>query len=160
MRISSLKAFHEHVGEAIMYCQRVEYNLKLIYAALQVESDYVAGNQPSSMLRYDIFHENFKTIQSKSMGDILSKLEERDEKMGGNRYLRAQEYELLKELKDIRNHWAHEGYLQFLYSVGKDYEENFRIQAKKLKADFETVRGLYESVEKVSVETLQNCKII
>lgn len=153
MRIATLNTFHEYVGKVIMYCQRVEYNLKLIYAALQVKSDYVDGNQPSSMLRYDIFHENFKTIQSKSMGDILSKLEDLDP------YFYAYESELLDELKSIRNHWAHEGYLQFLYS-GKDYEENFRIQAKKLKADFETVRGLYESVEKVSVETLQKYIII
>lgn len=159
MRIATLNTFHEYVGKVIMYCQRVEYNLKLIYAALQVKSDYVDGNQPSSMLRYDIFHENFKTIQSKSMGDILSKLEERDEKPDGNRYLGAQEYEWLKKLKDIRNHWAHEGYLQFLYS-GKDYEENFRIQAIKLKTDLEKVRGLCDKVENVRLDTLQLYEII
>lgn len=155
MRISSLKAFHEHVGEVIMYCQRIEHDMKVIYAALETDSVY-AGLKTSKS-KTDVFRENYKKIESKSMGDILKKLKNLD---AFNPYFYASEYEWLEKLKDIRNHWAHEGYLQFLYSVGKDYEENFRIQAKKLKADFETVRGLYESVEKVSVETLQNYNII
>lgn len=153
MRISSLKAFHEHVGEVIMYCQRIEHDMKVIYAALETDSVY-AGLKTSKS-RIDVFRENYKKIESKSMGDILKKLKKQDTSSGGNPYFYASEYEWLEKLKDIRNHWAHEGYLQFLYS-GKDYEENFRIQAEKLKTDLETLLSLVVKVEDVRLETLQH----
>lgn len=159
MRISSLKAFHEHVGEVIMYCQRIEHDLKLIYAALKTDSVYAGRKQSSSTSRTDVFREYYKKIESKSMGDILSKLEKLDTLSGGNPYFHDYEYDSFDELKSIRNHWAHEGYLQFLYS-GKDYEENFRKQAEKLKTDLEKVRGLCESVEDVRLDTLQIYEII
>lgn len=152
MRIATLNTFHKYVGKVIMYCQRVEYNLKLIYAALKTDSVYKSLKQTSKS-RTDVFRENYKKIKSKSMGDILSKLEDLDP------YFYAYESELLDELKSIRNHWAHEGYLQFLYS-GKDYEENFRIQAIKLKTDLEKVRGLCDEVENVRLDTLQLYEII
>lgn len=154
MRISSLKAFHEHVGEVIMYCQRIEHDMKVIYAALETDSVY-AGLKTSKS-KTDVFRENYKKIESKSMGDILKKLKNLD---AFNPYFYDFEYEWLEKLKDIRNHWAHEGYLQFLY-CGKDYEENFRIQAEKLKTDLETLLSLVVKVEDVRLEALQNFEII
>ena len=154
MRISSLKAFHEHVGEVIMYCQRIEHDMKVIYAALETDSVY--ASLKTSKSKTDVFRENYKKIESKSMGDIWSKLKKLD---AFNPYFYDFEYDWLEILKNIRNHWAHEGYLQFLYS-GKDYEENFRIQAEKLKTDLETLLSLVVKVEDVRLETLQLYEII
>ena len=94
MRISSLKAFHEHVGEVIMYCQRIEHDMKVIYAALETDSVY-AGLKTSKS-KTDVFRENYKKIESKSMGDILKKLKNLD---AFNPYFYDFEYDWLENSK-------------------------------------------------------------
>lgn len=93
-----LNDFHHYVGELLMYCQRIEHDIKWIYAG---------------MLNGDLTY-NFNIIGKHTLGQVLNKLEQLDNS-DGKPYFSINEYNLLEKIKDIRNHWVHQSYVNFLY---------------------------------------------
>lgn len=136
--MNSLDTFHRLVGELIMYCQCIEHDIKLIYAG---------------MLKGD-FDTNFQEVADSPLGPVLKKLESLDNS-DGNPYLSTEDYSLLDQIRDIRNHWVHKAYTKFVYYQDGLYDKNFLQQFRKLENDHNRLAKLSKSIEEVRLDVLK-----
>jgi hypothetical protein len=129
--------FHFYVGRTIMHCQTIEHDIKLIYAGMK------AGDMD----------ENLNLIDEKKMtlGMVLKNLKELDYS-DNNHFFSEGDYDLLKNITEIRNHWAHKAYCEFVYS---DNESDFIRQARRLENDHNRLEKLSETIEKVRFKALR-----
>ncbi len=137
--IKDLQEFHYYVGETIMFCQCIEHDIKWIYAG---------------MLRGDC-DENFNTISKEkwTFGKTVSKLEELDN-CDNDPYFDKEDYALLKRIAKIRNYWAHNAYVDFVYE--KSNEKAFNKVSKRLENDHNRLEKIHDSVEKVRLDVLKD----
>lgn len=136
--INNITEFHESVGKILMECQCIEHDIKLIYAG---------------MLKGD-FDGNYEIVAEQPLGPVLKKLESLDNS-DGNPYLSGQDYELLDDIRDIRNHWAHKAYTMFVYKRGQEYNDAFTRQARRLDNDLNRITKLSGSIERVRLSVLR-----
>lgn len=139
MSINNLKKFHQYVGETIMLCQCIEFDIKWMYAA---------------MLRGDV-DDNFEDLQKEkiSLGQAILKLEALDN--SEDPYLTSTDYKMLREINDIRIHWAHNAYLEFIYCDDEgEREELFLRQSRRLENDHNRLNKLSDKIEKTRLEVL------
>ena len=129
--------FHFYVGRTIMHCQTIEHDIKLIYAGMK------AGDMD----------ETLDTIAQKKMtlGVVLKNLKELD-RSDDNHFFSDSDFELLKKITDIRNHWAHKAYCEFVYSSDKN---DFIKQARRLENDHNRLERLSKNIEDVRFEALR-----
>lgn len=135
--IRDIETFHTYVGRTIMHCQTIEHDIKLIYAGMK------AGNMDKTL---DIIAEKRMTL-----GMVLKNLKELD-RSDNKPFFSESDYDLLKQITDIRNHWAHKAYCEFLYS---DDENDFVRQARRLENDHNRLEGLSETIEDVRFRVLR-----
>lgn len=134
-----LDDFDKLVGQTIMHCQRIEHDIKIMYA---------------SMLEGDV-QQNYYDIKFLALGMVLADLQQLDNK-NGRPYLQDDDYQLLKQIKNIRNWLAHSCYMDFMYDVDKKFDENY-IKAYNKVLDFNNkLTILSNQVERVRVIMLKN----
>ncbi len=133
--IECLEDFHEYIGKTLMECQAIEHDIHLIYAGM------LAGNM----------NDNLSRIEKNTLGQVL-KLLYRLDHSDNNQFFSNEDYKLLKEITEIRNHWAHKGYCCFMYS---DDNNDFYTQAKQLENDFHQLKSLSATIEKVRFKCLK-----
>ena len=118
-------------SELIMQVQTIEYDLKLIYAAMK-EGD---------------FEENFAELENANMGKIIRELWDLDHS-DGRPDLTENDYKLLHEIREIRNYWAHQCYLDFVYIQDDDErEQRFQEIAERLHYDENRTWDLHEKMQ-------------
>ena len=103
-----LDTFNAVVGETLMYCQRIEHDIKVIYAAM------LKGEMEG----------NLDLVRRETLGTVLVALENLDFS-DNNPMFSREDYRLLKEIKNIRNFIAHQCYVDFLYL--DDYNFNLKL---------------------------------
>lgn len=137
--MNNLDDFHGLVGETIMYCQCIEHDIKLIYAG---------------MLKGD-FDKNYKSVLTLSLGQILEKLKVLDNS-DEESYLSDSDYALLDKIRNIRNHWAHKAYTDFIYiSNQQKYNEAFSKSFRRLQNDHNRLANLSQNIERVRLDVLK-----
>lgn len=92
MSINTTKTFHEYVGETIGYCC-IENDIRWIHSAMLKADHYKTCDEL----------EKNKT----TLGNVLGKLKRLD--ISEDSYFIEDDYELLSQIAEIRNHWAHKG---------------------------------------------------
>ena len=119
--IEDMSDFHYYVGRTIMNCQAIEHDIKLIYAGMK------AGDMD----------DNLAMIAKKKMtlGTVVSNLKALD-RSDDKWFFSDGDYELLKKITDIRNHWAHKAYCEFIYS---NNNVDFVRQARPPRLHYEVV---------------------
>lgn len=139
MRITDMTTFHQYVGETIMYCQCIEHDIKWIYAGMH------KGNDVS----------NFENLEKSkaTLGKVLGMLKELDNER--DPYLSEADYELLRQVTTIRNHWAHKAYTEFVYCKGDAWDTEFTRQARRLENDHNRLDKLSQSIERVRLDVLK-----
>lgn len=139
MAITDLSTFHTYVGETIMYCQCIENDVKWIYAGMH-KGDVDA---------------NFESLEKSkaTLGKVLGMLQTLDNER--DPYLSEGDYELLRKVTEIRNHWAHKAYTQFVYCEGSDWDKEFTRQARRLKNDHNRLAKLSDTIERVRMDVLR-----
>ncbi len=85
-------------SEIMMYFQCIEYDLKCIYSAMSAE----------------YFDDNMDMLETANLGKTIRKLQKLDES-DGKPWLTKSDYEQLNRIREIRNYWAHQCYLDFIY---------------------------------------------
>jgi len=130
--------FHLMVGETLKECQRIEHDVKLIYAGMK------AGD----------FETNLAELKREALGTVLVDLQRLDNSTARS-YFSAADYKLLREIKNIRNWLAHKAYVDFLYDKGTAWEDNFKKSYKKLKDFHGRMQTLAGQVEKVRLDILR-----
>lgn len=90
--------FRIKYSEIMENFQCIEYDLKRIYSAMSA----------------DDFDENMDMLEFSNMGRTLRDLEEMDNS-DGNPYLSEADYDTLDAIRELRNYWAHQCYLDWVY---------------------------------------------
>lgn len=129
------EVFDETVGVLVKKCQCIEHDVKIMYAGM-LKGDYT---------------DNLNTVIDKPLGPVLKQLEELDYS-DDSPYLSREDYNLLNEIKDIRNYWVHKGYIDFLYGSIDGYQSRLNKQYQILLKDVGRLTRLAEQLEDVRIE--------
>lgn len=131
-------------SELIMQVQLIENDLRLIYAAMK------SGN----------FDDNIDYLEKANLGKIIKELKELDYS-DGSPYLSDKDYELLNQIREIRNYWCHQCYIDYVYiSDDAERENKFQEIANKLHYDENRTWALHERMENLRIKSLKKYKRI
>lgn len=120
-------------SELIQQVQCIENDLKIIYAAM------CKGN----------FNSNLKYVEKMNLGKIVRELEELDNS-DDMPELSEEDYNTIDEIREIRNYWCHQCYLDFVYIENAyEREQVFQKVADKLRYDEYRTHDLSVKTEKM-----------
>ena len=128
--INNIGDYHYCVGRIMYFCQCIEHDIKLIYKGM----------------RKSISNKELINMEKWTLGKTLNELESLDN-YDGKPYFSAGDYELLNKIKDIRNYYAHECYMEFTYEQDEDWNNAFFKARKRLVNDHNRLAKLYGAVE-------------
>ena len=136
--MGNLNDYNWYVGQSLLNCQRIEHDVKIIYAAMK-EGD---------------FKENLVLAGEITLADCLHALKELQKGLNPP-VLDNSDFALLKEIKSVRNWLAHRCYVDFLY-VGES-QLNSRMQEcfQKVRDFCEKTTALCAVVEKARFYVLK-----
>lgn len=135
----TLDLFHQTLGQTIMFCQIIENDVKLIYAAMK------AGD----------INKNLKELEKYTLGNAISVLKELDYS-DGEAYLSNNDYDFLFKISAIRNHYCHETYLKFVYCDKVLTSDAFLSEYETLKRDNANLYLVFKKIEKVRVQAMKD----
>ena len=120
-------------SELIQQVQCIESNLKIIYAAM------CKGN----------FNNNLKFVEKMSLGKIARELARLDNSIDMPEFS-EEEYNTIDEIREIRNYWCHQCYLDFCYIKNIDEREQaFQKVATKLHYDEYRTYDKFKKTEEI-----------
>ncbi len=130
MDYDTFKLIH---SELIMSVQYIEQDLKLIY----------------SILKGGEFHDNYSNVENVPLGKILKSLHEMDQELGYSKF-KEKDYELLDKIREMRNYWCHQCYIDFHYIEDpQEHEMAFQKVAARLHENEWCVYELQQRLEKL-----------
>lgn len=126
-------------SELIMQVQMIENDLRFIYASMK------AGT----------FEDNYDDLEQANLGKIIRTLKELDYSDGLPELL-GKDYETLNEIREIRNYWCHQCYLDYVY-IADDYkrEREFQIIADRLCRDENRTWVCHEKMENLRIKCVK-----
>ena len=134
----TINDFHKLVGQTIMACQCIELDVKLMYSGM------MQGN----------FERNLAMVRNKALGPVLVELEILDNS-DGHPYFSKNDYELLFEIKDIRNYWVHKGYSSFIYLSGDKWQEGLEAQYNKIYAVYKKLSLMANEAQNIRLDVMK-----
>ncbi len=127
-------------SEIMMYFQCIEFDLKRIYAGMSSED----------------FDVNMDMLGTLNLGNTLRKLKELDHS-DGNPWLSETEYEQLDRLRELRNYWCHQCYLDYIYINNEWQRENkFQRIANRLYNEHDQVYNLHQKLQNLYFDWFEN----
>lgn len=125
-------------SELIQQVQCIEYDLKVMYAAMKKGS----------------FQSNIAAMSKANLGKIARELEALDYSDDFPE-LTEYDYELIDEIRGIRNYWCHQCYIDFVY-IANDYQRERKFQdiAQRLHYDENRTYALMQKIEKMKLYIL------
>lgn len=132
MDFNDFKILH---SEVIMYCQLIENDLKWIYSNMK------EGNP----------EENFNSLSTNSLGNTISMLKNLDNS-DRRPLLTSADYNFLKQMKDKRNYWCHQAYIDFSYINDFTYSNEYKNVCLKLRKDHEKFKALQNVLEQIKLK--------
>ncbi|MBQ9709663.1 MAG: hypothetical protein IJV67_03455 [Clostridia bacterium] len=133
-----LDKFHTLVGETVMQCQRIEYDVKVIYCAMQ------SGDMS----------ENFKAVKNLALGQIITELETLDTSSATPCFSKS-DYRLLKDIRNVRNWLAHSAYMDFMYESDERWSDSLNKSYERLSTFHRRMIALSNQVENVRFEIMR-----
>ena len=126
-------------SELIMQVQCSENDLKLISAGMH------SGD----------FEENLDMLEKANLGTVIKKLKDLDYS-DGHPDLSKQDYALLEQIREIRNYWCHQCFLDYTY-IQDDYqrERKFQQVAQRLSEDENRTWDLHKHLEQLRIKMLR-----
>lgn len=110
---------------------------------------------PTERRRNGDFYDNYSYVENSPLGKLLKSLHEVDQELGYSEF-KEKDYDLLNQIREIRNYWCHQCYIDFHYIedpqehdkafqkvTGRLYEDELRVYELQQK-----IEKLRESVEK------------
>lgn len=130
MDYDTFKLIH---SELIMSVQYIEQDLKLIY----------------SILKSGKFYDNYSDVENAPLGKLPKSLQELDQELGYSE-IKEKDYDLLNQIREIRNYWCHQCYIDFHYIEDpQEHDIAFQKIAGRLHKDELRVYELQEKIEKL-----------
>ena len=126
-----LENFYILIGETIEYCQRIEYDLKMIYAYMEDGS----------------FSDNLMKVEVLPLGEIIYLIRERDKEQ---KLFKKADYDILFTITKRRNHIVHQCFKNYNYALTQEEQERkFEIEYKNLEAFHGRLTTLWKAIENV-----------
>jgi len=126
-----LENFYILIGETIEYCQRIEYDLKMIYAYMEDGSS----------------SDNLKKVEVLPLGEIIYLIRERDKEQ---KLFKKADYDILFTITKRRNHIVHQCFKNYNYALTQEEQERkFEIEYKNLEAFHGRLTTLWKAIENV-----------
>ena len=126
-------------SELIMQVQCIENDLKLIYASMH------SGD----------FDKNLDMLEKANLGTVIKKLKELDYS-DGHPDLSKQDYALLEQIREIRNYWCHQCFLDYVYIQDDWQRENkFHQIAQQLSEDENRTWDLHQHLQQLRLKMLR-----
>ena len=100
------------------------------------------------------FKRNLATVKNKALGTVLAELEELDI-CSKNPYFSVSDYELLYEIKDIRNYWVHKGYASFIYLPEDEWQNGLDFQYSKLLNEYKRLDLLAREAQSIRLDVMR-----
>lgn len=130
MDYDTFKLIH---SELIMSVQYIEQDLKLIY----------------SILKGGAFYDNYSDVENFPLEKLLKSLQELDYELGYSK-IKEKDYDLLNQIREIRNYWCHQCYIDFHYIENpQEHDKAFQKVANRLHEDELRVYDLQQKIEKL-----------
>ena len=136
-----INEFHFMLGQTIMYCQIIEHDVKMIYAAMH------NGDMRRTL----------REIERKkwTLGATIENLKRLD-LSDGNAYISLEDYEFLQDMTDKRNHWCHDCYINFIYERDIDKSVSYSRECVNLRRDNAKLGMVYKMLENVRVRAMED----
>ncbi len=120
-------------SELIMYCQCIEFDLKRIY---------------SGMAQAD-FNDTMDMLETSNLGHTLKKLKTLDYS-DGTLDLPESIYDILNEVREIRNYWCHQCYIDYIYILDTQIRENeFQRLSRRLENEHNRLYNIHRLLERI-----------
>lgn len=133
------ETFRQNHSEIIMYFQCIEQDLKWIVAARK------KGNFNANI--YDLEHVN--------LGETIMEIKEMDEK-GLSVGFSDEDYRVLEKIREKRNYWCHQCFLDYVYLADEKERENmYEKIALRLEGDLLRVRSLHLHIQSLRLKLLK-----
>ena len=131
---SSKDQFKVLHSEIIEYFQCIEYDLKRIYAGMSTDD-------------YDDFDDAMDMLENSNLGNTFRKLRKLDHS-DGDPWLSESDYEQLNRIRELRNYWVHQCYLDYVY-ISDNYQQERKFQhiLNRLTNDHNRVFNLHQKLE-------------
>ena len=124
------------VGWVIFFCQCIEHDIKSIYFGMAS----------------DMSDAEFEKAKKWTLGQTIDRLERLDNSGGEEPYFSQGDYELLRKLTEIRNHYAHKCYSDWVYKDrGVQLESAFKRASERLINDHNRLLKLSQTIEDVRI---------
>lgn len=142
--INDNTTFYSYIGQIIMFCQKIEHDVKLLSAGLSPHG-FEVGKK--------VFEEDKTTL-----GQALTMLQDFDN-LQKNRYLSNEDYKLLWKVNSTRNYYAHQCFQDLLY-IPNDDERKAALHrvASRVEEDFHALDILSDKIEKIRISFFKNKK--
>lgn len=117
-------------SETIGYFQLIENDLKWIYSLMH------KGN----------IDENYDSLDKRNLGFVIKELKKLDYS-AGTPFISKDDYNFLNQMREKRNFWCHQAYIDFMYI--KNFESSLKFQeiCLKLKRDYDHIKAVQRNVE-------------
>ena len=122
-------------SELVMYCQCIEFDLKRIYSGMSTGD----------------FDENMDMLETSNFGRTLMALKKLDYS-DGRPDLSESDYETLNQIREIRNYWCHQCYIDYIY-IANDYqrEQEFQRLANRLSDEHKRLYDIHRRLENLYI---------
>lgn len=118
-----------------MYCQCIEFDLKRIYSGM-------SGGD---------FEDSMDMLEKSNFGSTLKQLKRLDYS-DGKLDLSEHYYDLLNEIREIRNYWCHQCYIDYVYIGDARRRENeFQKLARRLVNENNRLHKIHRRVESIYI---------
>lgn len=125
-------------SDLIRHVQCVENDLRVIYKIMKAENA----------------SENADSLERANLGRIIKELYEVDIS-DGVLDLSKKDYELMNEIREVRNYWCHQCYIDYVYIPDEEKREKaFQDLADRLIFDENRMFALSKTIEKKKIELL------
>lgn len=126
-------------SELVMQVQCIEHDLKLIYASMH------SGD----------LEDNLDMLEKANLGTVIKKLKELDHS-GDNPDLSKQDYIMLEQIREIRNYWCHQCFVDYIY-IQDDFKREYKFQqiANRLSEDENRTWDLHQHLQVLRNKILQ-----
>ena len=123
-------------SEIIKYYQCIEYDMKRIYSAMAS----------------DDYFDCMDMLDGKNWGEILNRLRKLDNS-DNDPFFSEEEYALLDEIRERRNYWCHQCYLDYVY-IENDFERFERLQrlCRQLENEKNRAYKLHQKMQDVYID--------
>lgn len=128
--------FRKMHSEIIMYFQCIEHDMKRIYSGMSA----------------DDYYDCMDMLDGKNWGVILNKLKKLDNS-DGDPYFSDDEYDQLDAIREQRNYWCHQCYLDYVY-ISNDFERQMKLDrlCRRLENEMNRAYKLHRKMQDIYLE--------